>query len=371
MERLWIGSIPKDFSEYGHETGFRFADVTGDGIVDLVEALNDGVAPQYKYKGVYPNSGSLSSNTNYPDYLTNIATALGEEVEVKYLASPLYKDENDDLYNPHLPLVINTVQQIVRDDGFGNRATTTYSYRGGEYFFDNLLQRKFAGFASTTRTDATGGVTATYFHQGNDSLSSIGEYDDTFSKSEPYRIETYDSGGNLYARTINKWESVPQSNDRNYVKLAQTVTSAYDGDSDHRDHAATYQYDEYTGNLLQQIDYGEVFGNDDGSFADTGTDRRIATTTYAASTTLHILGLPAQETILNNASSTVKQTKHYYDSLPFGNVSKGNETGTEFWKSGSEYASTTKAYDAYGLVTQVMDGLPIRPITPTTGSISS
>ena len=78
-----------------------------------------------------------------------------------------------------------------------------------------------------------------------------------------------------------------------------------------------------------------MFGNDDGSFADTGTDRRIATTTYAASTTLHILGLPAQETILN-ASSTVKQTKHYYDRLPFGKVSKGNETGTEFWKSGSD-----------------------------------
>ena len=32
-------TIPKDFADYGNEMGLRFADVTGDGILDLVESV--------------------------------------------------------------------------------------------------------------------------------------------------------------------------------------------------------------------------------------------------------------------------------------------------------------------------------------------
>ena len=97
-------------------------------------------------------------------------------------------------------------------------------------------------------------------------------------------------------------------------------------------------------------------GSDSGTFADTGADKRTATITYAASTSPYILGLPSRELLVNQASTTVKDTKHYYDSLALGNVDKGNETKTEFWKSSSSYASTTKTYNSYGLPTQATDG---------------
>jgi hypothetical protein len=68
------------------------------------------------------------------------------------------------------------------------------------------------------------------------------------------------------------------------------------------------------------VEYGEVTGSDDGSFTDAGTDKRTTTFTYAASTTPHILGLPSREQVVNQASSTVKDTKHYYDSLSLGDL---------------------------------------------------
>jgi RHS repeat-associated protein len=347
-------SIPVDFASYGLEQGVRLMDVTGDGILDLAQALCD-IPSQ---RGLYPNDGDFSDTINYPDTLTAITSPTGQATEVKYLTTPLYKNQSNELYNPHLPLVMNTVQYIATNDGFGNRATTTYSYSNGEYYFDTPLKRRFAGFASTTRTDTDGTVTKTFFHQGNDTLSSIGEYDDDFSKiGKPYRIEVRDGNGSLYSKTINKWENVDLENERDFVKLTSTVSFSFDGDADHRERATTLTYNNDSGNLLEQVDYGEVSGNDNGTFTDTGTDKRTATTTYAASTTLYILGLPSREVVVDQASSTVKETRHYYDGLSLGNVSVGNETKTEFWKSGSSYASTTKTYNAYGLPTDATDGL--------------
>jgi RHS repeat-associated protein len=348
-------TIPIDFASYGGEMGVRLMDVTGDGVLDLVQAVCNAGGGNHT-KGIYLNDGDFSDTINYPDTLTSVTSATGEETEVKYLTTPLYKDENDALYNPNLPLVINTVRHIVRDDGFGNRATTTYSYSNGEYYFADPRNRKFAGFASTTKTDPAGTITKTYYHQGNGSLSSIGEYNDHFAKiGRPYRTEIKDSNGDLYAKTINKWENVDLGDDRNFVKLAQTVTFAYDGDSDHREIGRTYAYDDDTGNLTEKVEYGEVSGSDDGTFTDTGTDKRTTTFTYAASTTPYILGLPSRELVVNEASSTVRDTKHYYDGLSFGNVNVGNETKAEFWRADSSYASTTSSYNSYGLVTEEKD----------------
>ena len=145
--------------------------------------------------------------------------------------------------------------------------------------------------------------------------------------------------------------------DRDFVKLTQSTAFSFDGDADHRETGTTFAYDNDTGNLTERVDYGEVSGSDDGTFTDIGTDKRTATTTYAASTTLYILGLPSREILVNQASSTIKETRHYYDGLSLGNVAIGNETKTEFWKSGGSYASTTRTFNAYGLPTQEKDGL--------------
>jgi RHS repeat-associated protein len=51
----------------------------------------------------------------------------------------------------------------------------------------------------------------------------------------------------------------------------------------------------------------------------------------------------------------VKESKYYYDTLSYGNVSKGNMTKEEIWKSGTSYADVEKTYNSYGLVTEEKD----------------
>jgi RHS repeat-associated protein len=65
------------------------------------------------------------------------------------------------------------------------------------------------------------------------------------------------------------------------------------------------------------------------------------------------------DTVVDQNSNKVRETRHYYDGLALGSVSLENETKTENWISGTSsptYASTTRTYDGtYGLVTQSRD----------------
>jgi hypothetical protein len=158
---------------------------------------------------------------------------------------------------------------------------------------------------------------------------------------------------NLYKKTINQWDLSPLDIGRNFIKLNRTTDMTYDGDSDHKDLAVTYNYATSTGNLTYKQEWGEVTGSDDGSFTDTGTDKFGTTYTYAASTSP--VTFLSQETVVNSASTTVKDTKFYYDSLSLGSATKGNETKREFWKSGGSWIDTEKTYNTYGLVTQDKD----------------
>jgi RHS repeat-associated protein len=51
----------------------------------------------------------------------------------------------------------------------------------------------------------------------------------------------------------------------------------------------------------------------------------------------------------------VKDTKYSYDGLSFGNVTKGNQTTQENWKTSSSYVTSQKAYNAFGLVASSTD----------------
>ncbi|QHP67453.1 hypothetical protein EI171_08440 [Bradyrhizobium sp. LCT2] len=57
----------------------------------------------------------------------------------------------------------------------------------------------------------------------------------------------------------------------------------------------------------------------------------------------------------STVSATSSDTKYYYDSLPFGQVSLGNNTKQDDWISGTTYASSTKTYNSYGLVATSTD----------------
>src|SRR3989338_6635589 len=216
-----------EFAYNGYDNGLRILDIDGDRLPDFVRAFYDSS----DHKAAYVHDG-LSA-----DLVERVATSEGAITTVIYKGTPEYQSGGVPA-NVQLPLVLTTVESVGISDGFGNVATTTYSYGGGLYYFNDSYDRKFAGFATTTTTNAAGHVTKEHAHQGDASNSSQGEYNDHVSKiGKVYRTEEYDDSSNLYRKTITEWDKYNQGTDRDFVKKAQVVTFSYDGDGDHKDKA--------------------------------------------------------------------------------------------------------------------------------------
>ncbi len=139
-----------------------------------------------------------------------------------------------------------------------------------------------------------------------------------------------------------------------FISLARELAQSFEGGSSHKAHATEYTYATSTGNLLSQIDRGEVIGSPDGTYVDTGSDARFTALTYAT-TTARNQSLLSSRTLKNNASTTVAVTNLYYDDQPFGSTTKGNITKEENWIAGLTYASSTKSYTSFGLVATSSD----------------
>ena len=118
--------------------------------------------------------------------------------------------------------------------------------------------------------------------------------------------------------------------------------------------AHSYTYDSY-GNITGKKDWGAVFGNDDGTFGDLETDLASTSIAYAASSTGNLVGLPSDVIMTDYGSSTVKETRLYYDNQSLGNITAGNLTKKEDLVSGSTYVNTQKSYTPFGLVSQDVD----------------
>jgi RHS repeat-associated protein len=333
------------------EAGVAEMDVDGDNMIDFVRSGPMTGSPYAQQQAVYSHNGKV------PDLLSSIEYPEGGAITATYKQSALYADGGVRA-NYRLSSNLNTVNTVEYDDQVTAPFTHTYSYGGGENYFASSADTEFAGFATTTVTDERGNTTTTYIHQGNGSQSAIGEYADAYEKiGKPYLTEVRDSGGSLYSRAIYAWDSRLLATSSSYVFNAREVAQQYDGDSDHKDSATEYAYSP-TGDLLVKTEWGEVTASTtNGLFIDTGSDKRVTAIQYASSTSPYRTGFPSQKTVTNQASSTVGQSKYYYDGLSLGSVGAGNRTKEEDWISGSIYATNTWAYNAYGLVTQAVNPL--------------
>ena len=155
----------------------------------------------------------------------------------------------------------------------------------------------FAGFATTTKTDGLGNVTKTYYHQGNGSQSGLGEYQDHALKDRQA----------VSCRAVRRvWRTstiLPQQMGSLCDQRDLLLRQARQHDRPHRMTATAttrtkrveYIYDNANGNLTQKIEWGEVTGITDGSFTDTGSDKRTTDITYAASSTGWLFAAQARD----------------------------------------------------------------------------
>ncbi len=345
LDTTWLNPLPFTEGQNWSDKGTRLVDFNGDGMIDVIR------------KDILGEVEAYTNKSKKVDLLSSITYPTGGKTSVEYKTSQQYKDTNGALLNPKVPFTIFTVSKIKHEEG-GNSSESNYVYKDGSFYTGNgnIFDRKFAGFGQVVKTDPAGNVTKTYFHQGDTTATALGEFDDHISKAgKVYRTEEYDSSGNLFRLSVNKWDKASLGTDRNFVKLVRETTLQYDGNSTHADTSKEYVYDNTNGNLTQKIDNGLVVANTDGSFTDTGTDKSIENISYVNNTTNGVVGLPYVNTVSDQNLSRVRDTKIYYDNLAYGLVGAGNPTKIENWVTGSTYINSQKSYNPNGTVATETD----------------
>lgn len=337
-------SLLKDFGGGNFvDNGLRIIDVNGDGLSDFLRLGGEG--GNY----IYLNKGAKA------DLLIHIDHNKGATTEVTYKTAQMFKKADGSQANPQLPFMMYVADKITTDDGMGNKATTNYQYEGGKNYFNNYLDKRFAGFQIINKTDALGNVTKQYFHQGDDTNSALGEYADHPAKINlMYREDLLDANGQLQAQTLNTFDVADLGNNRKYVFNSKTSKKSYDSTGAHKDSAASFEFNNVNGNLTKKTEWGEVLAQNDGTFTDVGADAKIHAYSYAGNGG-SIIGLPSQETVTDLNGVKISETFSYYDNLPFGQASIGNKTKNRNWISGNLYADTQKTYNSFGLPLKLYD----------------
>jgi RHS repeat-associated protein len=321
-----------------YQGGPLMEDINNDGLLDFIYINN---VPRVDI-----------SNGPKADYLKTITVPQGGATTITYTHQPIFNN-NPAHDSTQYDYVVKSVQV---NDNNGVTATTSYSYSNGKYYYYSDKHRIFAGFEMVTKTDPAGNVTKTYYHQGDTTNTTVGEYSDNQAKiGLPYRVEEYNSSNNLYRLTVDKWDHYNIGTNHDFAKLVRETVLNYDGDSDHADTTTEFTYDNTNGNQLTKTEYGQVTGSTNGSYTDTGTDKRINTTTYAINATNGV-NVPSSVLVTDSAAAKVAESKYYYDTLAFGSVGKGNQTKVEQWKTGTTYINSQKTYNAtYGTVATETD----------------
>ncbi|GEM_PF-836282 len=337
----------------------QFSSSEGKTIGGFIDLNGDGISELYSNNTVYVNQ-----NAKYADVLNSITYPTGGTVAVTYKPSTQYKDASGNLLNPKLPIIVQTVNTIITSDPVNNISNTdTYSYANGFFFYDqyHLRDKKFVGFGKVSKTDSVGNVVVSYFHTGARANAAYGAYSDYYAQKagRMYRQEVYGPDGKIYTADIYKWDILYGTS--SFVFLAQQIHQDIDGQSGHKDKAISYTYDNSNGNLLTKTNYGRILGYDDGNFGDVGADGTYSgpnddiITTYTYATDEAYKYKVSGETLTDAGSNKLRETKYYYDNLPFGQISNGNQTKEENWQSGENYINVQKVYNSYGLVAQITD----------------
>ena len=376
------------------DRGIRFFDINGDGLPDFVRWYH---TDSYIYNNGYPgieigttkvillntgNGWATSTSYTLPDYITQGYQVggyfQGYEVFNEYAnwaangqllqdvlthvtypkggsASVGYTYSAQTGKNPELAISLLVASEIGTYDGMGHVATTTYQYAGGKmYLASGVRDKKFAGFAIATTT-APDLITGTYYSQGVGTNTTLGEQSDGYAQvNQPFRKDTYDLQAILFKPTstagIASTAAITLTSSTLVDKSSRT-TPPTEPIATKRPILPTPRRRTICSHKLTTAKSPATPTAPLPTRVPTSARRQL---TYAASSSVN-LSLLSEKKVLDNASSTVSDQKLYYDGLSFGQVTLGNNTRQEDWISGSTYASSTKTYNAYGLVATSTD----------------
>lgn len=357
--------IPVDFAQ-GTSTvtgkGTWFFDINGDGYLDILHT--DGQDDQ----DVYLN------NADAVDLLYKVEEGNGKQLEVEYERTTELYDLSDNFENSGLPYSLNVVTKIeASDDGGVNWYDyLSYNYEDASWYWSASSPQKFAGFERITEINhEQDRVTETYFHQGNDDNSSYNELDDNDEFiGKVYKQIVYSSTtSNKIHSNYYDWITDLQTDTlTNFVYVRDTYVSTYDNSGLNPRTTRTYhQLDDFSGNTEYLSERGEVtFNESDWTSVDVPGDRKSFSYTYADNlsslTEAQLLATDYQfalseVTLLDESSNLMSNSEFYYDgNNTQGVLSDGLLTTASDWHDdSSSWYDTNYAYNAAGVLNQVVD----------------
>lgn len=341
---------------YNPDVAVRWADINGNGTVDLIYADSSSMS-----RLQVVDIGELVGGSAHPNLLTRIDNGLGAVTNISYSSSTqLYVDDLEaaDPWTTTLPFPVHVVTRVVTDvstvDGH-ETYEVSYDYHSGYY---DEVEKEFRGFARVCTvqsgdSSAPTVKTTSWFHTGqvNEAL-----------KGRLIALETADVNENVFLRAENTW--VPHVLDTGTD--GREIFSPYNTETISRIHEGTdtpvtlkssFEYDDY-GNVIAERNYGIIDPSlpiSDPNHFRRGNDEILMYSEYVNDTNLWILGAKKSVRVTDLDGQTKAQANFYYDGLPLGQISKGNLTRQEDWlDTENRYVPTlTNEYDAYGNIIRI------------------
>jgi RHS repeat-associated protein len=316
----------------GLDTGVRLVDIDADGMTDVIRSANGT-------NEVYLNRGAI------PDLLTRVTIPSGARTDYAYEVSSQYDTYGADGL-PDLPFAIPVVASVTLHSAPGRTqdvvSTTTYDYEGGRYDSD---AREFRGFASVTETRPDGRRTIRAYHQSEALAGQLaGE-------------TIVDAGGFTWFEVAYAYadDATPP-----YITLPTRVERReYDAQTTPRRSLTTTLYDGY-GNPIAITEWGEVSA---AGVDLVPADTRTSEFSYFANPALHLVDRLKTRILRNGATPGVgtvaRESRFAYDGDTSGEAppSIGDLTRRIDMLGAPPLPNptTTFGYDLYGNLTSVTD----------------
>ncbi|MFZ5442533.1 MAG: toxin TcdB middle/N-terminal domain-containing protein [Myxococcota bacterium] len=310
-------------------TQVRLADMNANGSLDVVYFTPSAVPDErVVYVDLQPGMRA--------NLLTRVANGLGMTRRLAYTSSSeefQLAQEAGTPWQRRVPFPVQVVAGVVLSDSLGADYVTQYRYREGHY---ERATREFRGFGVVVQTD-----------EGDDDEPSL-ETEHVFEVlSETLRgrelsVEARATGGFRFSRITRTWtprvyELGTGGVNVTGAELTSETTLIFEGRSSPVETQRTFVYDAF-GNVVEDHQLGRT---------DRTGDESVQLATWANKLDEWILGRPVEQKSLGADGAPLTITRHYYDGdafqgLPLGELTRGAETRTEAWVEGTRWVQQSR-----------------------------
>ena len=309
------------FSAFYHDMGTRFADLNGDGSIDILRMyISDPDTNAYQIQEAWLNNGSKFL------LLKNYTNQFGGKVLVDYQPSTLSDNKGSDNLSD-IGFNIMVVSNITEDNGMTTSHNTNlvkkFNYTSALYEYNS---KEFRGFGEVTEIMDNKKILHKYFQ-------------DISRQGKEFNVQIFDNQSNLYFAKDLNWNTTNLSS-YFVINLIEESEKTYDNLTVPRIKNVTYGHDSF-GNVISVHNLGDVQDN---------LDDKYEFKSYATNSTAWIINKMSNHTILDyDGISLVKSTIYSYDNLQFGVAPiLGGLTNREELLSANNKRTTNYSYNSFG-----------------------